>query len=143
MYDVINDRTVYYIARIRDKADRLLARELKEHGLHGLAPSHGDIMVALFKHRQLTMGDLARIIDRDKSTVTGLVDKLVRLEYLEKNPDPGDQRVQMVSLTEKGGRLIPAFITISIRLQEAFSRDLTDREKETLAGLLKKVDEAW
>ena len=143
MYDVINDRTIYYIARIKDKADRLLLRELKGHGLKGLAPSHGDIMVALFKHRELAMGDLARIIDRDKSTVTGLVDKLVRLEYLEKNPDPADQRVQIVSLTEKGSRLIPDFITISIRLQEAFSQGLTDPEKETLMGLLKKVDEGW
>ena len=136
MYNVIEDRTIFYIARISDKAGRLLVRELKKHGLRGLAPSHGDIMVALFKYRRLAMKDLARIIDRDKSTVTGLVDRLVFLEYLEKNPDPEDQRSQIVSLTEKGGRLIPTFITISIKLQEAFGQGLTDAEKETLAGLL-------
>ncbi|MFH1135794.1 MAG: MarR family transcriptional regulator [Pseudomonadota bacterium] len=143
MHNVLDDRTIYYMARISDKAGRLLVRELKRHGLHGLAPSHGDIMVALFKYRRLAMKDLARIIDRDKSTVTGLVDRLVRLEYLEKNPDPVDQRSQIVSLTDKGGRLIPTFITISIELQEAFGRGLTASEKETLAGLLRKVNDAW
>lgn len=143
MHNVIDDRTIYYIARISEKANRLLVWELKKHGLDGLAPSHGDIMVALFKYRRLAMKDLALIIDRDKSTVTGLVDKLVRLGYLEKNTDPEDQRSQVVSLTEKGGRLIPSFITISISLQEAFGRGLTEPEKVTLAELLKKVNEAW
>ena len=139
----MHDRSIYYIARINDKAHRLLVRELKNRGLKGLAPSHGDIMVALFKQRQLSMKELARAIDRDKSTVTGLVEKLARLGYLEKMADPGDQRVQIVTLTEKGGRLIPDFIRISITLQERFSRGLTEREKETLVGLLKKVNEAW
>ncbi|MBU2547221.1 MAG: MarR family winged helix-turn-helix transcriptional regulator [Proteobacteria bacterium] len=143
MYSVINDRSIFYIARISDKANRLLIRELKKHGLQGLAPSHGDIMVALFKKQKVPMKELARIIDRDKSTVTGLVDKLVRLGYLEKQADPADQRVQIVSLTEKGGRLIPDFITISITLQERFGRGLDDEEKETLVRLLKKVNDAW
>ena len=110
MYNVIEDRTIYYIARISDKAARLLTRELRERGHQGLAPSHGDIMVALFKHRRLSMKELARIIDRDKSTVTGLVDKLVRLGYLEKSGRPvGSAGAGSYRFTGKGAETDTGF----------------------------------
>ena len=141
--EAYGDRTVYLISRIREKANRLLIRELRSHNLQGIVPSHGDILVSLFLQPGLTMKGLAKKIDRDKSTVTALVDKLVRLGYVEKKVDPGDSRITLVSLTTKGLSLKPVFLEISRRLQERVYEHLTEKEKATLIDLLVKINQGW
>ncbi len=141
--EVYRDRTVYLISRIREKANRLILRELASHQLTGIVPTHGDILVALFLQPHLPMKRLAEIIDRDKSTVTALVDKLVRLGYVEKKPDPSDNRINLVCLTSKGRALMPAFLDISSKLQARVYKNLTRKEKATLIDLLAKINEDW
>ena len=143
MEEVYKDRTVYLISRIREKANRLLIRELGNHNLMGIVPSHGDILVSLFLQPRITMKRLAEMIDRDKSTVTTLVNKLVRLGYVEKTADSTDNRVTLVSLTPKGRSLKPVFLDISLKLQESVYKNLTRREKGTLIDLLAKIDLGW
>jgi len=138
-----SDRTIYLIARIREKASRLIIGELKEHNLIGIFPSHGDILVALFMNTELTMKNMSKMIDRDKSTVTTLVDKLINLGYAKKRTDPVDNRVTLVSLTERGESLKPDFLDISRKLQERVYKTLTEPEKQTLINLLRKIDTNW
>ncbi len=140
---VYRDRTIYLISRIREKANRLIIRELASHDLKGIVPTHGDILVSLFLEPRLTMKRLAEIIDRDKSTVTALVNKLVRLGYVEKMQDPNDSRTTLVCLTPAGRSLMPDFLDISRRLQARVYKNLTRKEKATLTHLLTKINEDW
>lgn len=141
--EVYRDRTVYLISRIREKANRLITRELAAHDLMGIVPTHGDILVSLFLQPRLPMKRLAEIIDRDKSTVTALVDKLVRLGYVEKKPDSNDSRITLVCLTPRGKALMPNFLDISRKLQERVYKNLNRKEKATLIELLIKINEDW
>ncbi len=141
--EVYRDRTIYLISRIREKANRLITRELAARGLSGIVPTHGDILVSLFLQPRLPMKRLAELIDRDKSTVTALVDKLVRLGYVEKEPDHSDSRVTLVCLTPRGKALIPDFLEISKQLQERVYRNLSRKERATLIELLRKINEDW
>ena len=109
----------------------------------GIFPSHGDILVALFMNTELTMKNMSKMIDRDKSTVTTLVDKLINLGYAKKRTDPVDNRVTLVSLTERGESLKPDFLDISRKLQERVYKTLTEPEKQTLINLLRKIDTNW
>ena len=107
------DFIISLIARIREKANRLITAELAARGLHGLKPIHGDLLLALFTRDQPTMKELADQVDRKKSTVTTLVDKLVHLGFAVKTRDDQDSRVYRVSLTAKGKALKPELIAIS------------------------------
>ena len=44
------DRIVSLIARIREKSNRFITAELARHGLEGLKPIHGDLLLVLFQH---------------------------------------------------------------------------------------------
>lgn len=134
------DLTIYRIARIHRKANRFLAARLKAKGLGALSPSHGDIMLALFQHRQLTMKRLAALIDRDKSTVTALVGKLEGLGYVQRYPDPLDSRISLVSLTDAGAALRTDFEAISRQLYQRAFPGLSAADRKILAGLLARVD---
>ena len=69
---------VSLISRIREKANRYIESELSARGLSGLKPIHGDLLLALFRHEEPTMKELTELVDRRKSTVTTLVEKLVQ-----------------------------------------------------------------
>lgn len=127
------------ISKIREKAGRFIVSEMAKHGLDGMATSHGDILYALYQTPRLTMAEIAKKIGKDKSTVTALVEKLVRLGYLTKNRDIGDTRVVYVTLTSKGYELKPQFEAISGQLLDVFYTDVTEAEQEELLRILQKI----
>lgn len=127
------------ISKIRESANRFIIAEMDKWGIEGLAPSHGDILVALLKVERLTMKELAEKIDKDKSTVTVLVDKLIKQGYVEKTRDIEDSRVVFVTLTRSGKALKPMFDTISEELLSVVYKDIQQSEKEELISTLTKI----
>lgn len=108
-------------------------------GLEDIATSHGDILYSLFQTPKLTMAEIARRIGRDKSTVTALVDKLVKLGYVYKERSLEDTRVVYVTLTARGNELKPIFEEISQVIMKAFYQNITENEKGQLTKVLNKV----
>jgi len=107
--------------------------------MSGLAPSHGAILFELFQSEAISMKEIARRINRDKSTVTALVKKLVAQGYVETERDPGDSRVTLVRLTEEGRRLRPGFDDISRILLEQVYTGYSTREKGALISGLERL----
>lgn len=127
------------IAKIREKTNRFIVLEMSKNGINDIVTSHGDIIYALLKNQRLTMAEIAEKIDRDKSTVTALVDKLVRLGYVTKQRDTQDTRVVYVSLTDKGIKLKPIFEAVSNDVLYTFYNGISEKEKEELLRILTKI----
>jgi MarR family transcriptional regulator, organic hydroperoxide resistance regulator len=134
------DQIISLISTIREKANRFIVQEMTSRGITGLVPSHGNILVFLFKNTTLTMKDLASMIGKDKSTITALVDKLVALGYVEKKKDEFDNRVVLVNLTEKGEALKPSFAEISNSLLSNVYDGISEEEKVQLVAILSKIE---
>ena len=103
-------------ARVREKANEFIIRELKKMGVLGIAPSHGDILITLMLKGPMKMKDMADSIHRKKNTITTLVDKLIALDYVEKLADEKDSRIKMITLTVKGRSLETVKVIILILL---------------------------
>ncbi|HPQ44166.1 MAG TPA: MarR family transcriptional regulator [Syntrophales bacterium] len=131
------------ISQIREKANRFLIGELKRHDMTGLAPSHGDILWVLFTQGALSMKALAKLIDRDKSTVTALINKLISLGYVQKQQDIADSRVTIISLTKEGSDLKDDLIEISQNLIAKVYQTLSEDEQDVLIELLTKINGNW
>jgi DNA-binding MarR family transcriptional regulator len=131
---------ISYISKIREKVNRLIEAEMTRNGLEGIVTSHGDIIYALFYQQRMTMAEIAGKIGRDKSTVTALVDKLVKFGYVVKERDVQDTRVIFVSLTNKGQELKPTFEAISDKVLGTFYSGVSETEKTELADILDKID---
>lgn len=131
---------ISFISKIREKVNRYIVSEMAKHGIDGIATSHGDIIYALFKTPRLTMADISKRIHKDKSTVTALVEKLVRLGYVIKERDKEDARVVYVALTPKGRELEPIFESISKQMLDQFYFNVSEKEKDVLLSILKKID---
>ncbi len=130
---------VSLISKIRNKANRLVVAELHARHIKGLSPSHGDILFFLFQSESSTMLELAKRIDRDKSTITALVKKLVAMGYVETARSESDGRVTLVRLTEKGRQLKPAFDEISHTLLERIYGSCSAQEREVIVSALERL----
>lgn len=127
------------ISKVRESANKFITNEMYNWGIKGLAPSHGDILFALLNNEKLTMKELAEKIDKDKSTVTVLVNKLIEQGYALKTRDVEDSRVVFVTLTEKGKELKPMFDSISQNLLSVVYKGISQNEREELLKTLIKI----
>ncbi len=129
------------LSKIRMQANKFIIGKMADYGVYELAPSHGDIIFTLLNTEKITMKDLANSIKKDKSTVTVLVEKLVRLGYIRKERDAADNRITYLSLTEKGKDLKPMFEDISESLFKTVYHNIQKEEQEALMQSLEKINQ--
>ncbi len=127
------------VSKIHEKGNRFIVEELKNNGAERLAPSHGDILVCLYKNGKMTMKDIANCIHRTKPTVTVLVDKLEKLGYLKREASDEDNRSTNIVLTQKGEDFKVTFEKISEELNEMLYKNLSPEESKLIEELLRKI----
>lgn len=129
------------IAKIHNNANKLIIEELKKHNLDGLAPSHGDILVLLYeKEEGVPMNKISASINKDKSTITALINKLLKMELIEKIKCEKDSRSSIIKLSKKGLKTKPIIKdTISTKLLDITYKGFSEKEKELVVNLLERI----
>ncbi|MFD1696429.1 GNAT family N-acetyltransferase [Roseibium aestuarii] len=64
--------------------------------------SHHAILMALLRHGPLSIGSLALALRQSQPGVSRMTSKLLALGLVEKQPDPQDQRISRMALTDAG-----------------------------------------
>ena len=134
-----NDLILFTIGRISERAKSFLTAELRERGMGELGVSHTEILGILTRLERVQLKDLVDLIGKDKSTITALAKKLLRMGLVKKAADPADSRVSYLSLTAKGRELEAPIMAISRRLREKAYRGLSENERKELIRLLAKL----
>ncbi|MBS4538629.1 MarR family transcriptional regulator [Clostridium sp. D2Q-11] len=133
---------VYFISKTKKRMTQFIEDKLREKGIKDLVPSHGNILTVLYENNgRLTMKEISRLIGKDKSTVTALVNKLLNLEYIEKEKSLKDKRVTYITLTEKGKNIEEVFKSISGEIYQTAYKGFSEEEKEIFLQLLKKIND--
>ena len=117
-----------------------IAEKMVEKGLDGLSASHAEILYYLLREGALKMRVISERINKDKSTVTALINKLIKLGYVNRKPCSNDSRVVFIDLTQKGADLAPVFQDISSNLMVDFFKPFSKKELYTMHELLSKID---
>lgn len=133
------ERTLSLMAKIHDRGNRFLIEKLEANGAGSLVPSHGDILALLYMHEPLTMKEIAEKIHKTKATVTVLVDKLEKMDFVKREVSAADSRYTYISLTQKGRGFQTVFNNISTELNTMLHQNLTAEEISVLTALLQKM----
>lgn len=132
--------SISLLSQIHSMAADFLILRLKERGLPDFSSSHGNILFQLCKNGRMTMGGLARSINRDKSTATVLVRKLESAGLVVALADEADRRSRILCLTEKGTQYTQALEDISRELIATFYKDFSDDERRCFFGFLERIE---
>ncbi|MEX1376399.1 MAG: MarR family transcriptional regulator [Eubacteriales bacterium] len=128
------------VSSLRHSMNEYLVQQMRKAGWNEISPSHGGIIYALLKNEVLSMKEIAQRVKRDPSTVTTLVNKLVKLGYAEYKRNPDDMRSKQVSLTAKGKELYNDFNQISMELTSALVEGLDDSDIDVFMNIMKKME---
>jgi DNA-binding MarR family transcriptional regulator len=77
------------------------------------------------------------------AAMTNRIDRLERMELVQRRPDPGDRRQVQVELTERGRALIDAAFPQLIAEDERLLQALPASDRAALTALLRTVLTAW
>ncbi len=123
--------------------NKKLLRENDLYKLDDLYPSHVQILLLLAKNKQLTMSEISREIHVINSNLTPLVDRLIKLGYLKRQPSKKDRRVVHISLTASGKKQVEKHKQYAVAyLKEQFDT-LEDAQLEALELHLKGINDIF
>jgi DNA-binding MarR family transcriptional regulator len=90
----------------------------------------------------ITVSRLAELARVRKQSMAQAVDQLERTGYVERRPNPQDQRSQLVFLTERGASVPPITHTAAERVEQRWAQLTSPAEFEALrAALLRLLTE--
>lgn len=135
------NNSISLLSRIHTKTADFLLKKLSEEGLSDFASSHGNILFQLSVNEKLSMGDLAHKINRDKSTTTVLVRKLIKEGLIIEQINESDKRNKFISLTEKGNQYNKLTSALSSQLLSTFYNGFTEEEKNQFLSFLQRIDQ--
>lgn len=120
----------------RDLAYNLLELEFHQIDMHGLAPSHAEIILFLQSGGRKTMQEIARHIQRDKSTLTVLINKLERKGFVKRVPGLADRRKTYIEPQASCAIVEKEIKKIYNKVNRLLVKDLSASDKKSLAKLL-------
>ncbi len=135
----LDSNIISRISHIHSECAEFLRAELNKKGLPNLASSHGYILFLLSKEKNLSMQQISKKINRDKSTTTVLIKKLEKLNLVKSTLSLQDSRIKLIELTSQGKTYNEQTLQISNELKEKFFKNLSAEEIASLENTLSKI----
>ena len=93
----------------------------------------------LYDSSRATPGELADALTMTRGAISKIIDKLESKGWIRSRIKPEDNRVQLLSLTAAGRRIVPELVEIADRNDDRFFASLDPGERQTLRRLLGKL----
>ena len=125
-----------------DRASRLTTlnfnKNLKENNIILTAEQWG-IINFLLEEDGINQNQIGKLINKDHTCVSRLVDTLIKKGIIEKNASIEDKRVNLIYLTETGKELRDNIVgTVEHSLDKVF-QNVSEEEKEIFSIVLDKI----
>jgi DNA-binding MarR family transcriptional regulator len=104
-----------------------------------LTPSQVHVLLWLGKDGTLAMGELARRLGVTEKTITGLVDRIERLGYLQRERVAPDRRVVRCRLTPEGLKMYEQLDQSLLEATELMLALLDDEDRKALFRIVENL----
>ncbi|MCW8330956.1 MarR family transcriptional regulator [Photobacterium sp. SDRW27] len=121
---------------IANQASKMFEAELKKQGLTiALWPT----LMCLWEEEGVTQSDISKKSKVENSTTTRTLDKLEKLELVERQPDPNSRRSFRIYLTDEGRALKERLLPIPVAVNKELLSSLEPDEQKEMIRLLQKM----
>lgn len=106
---------------------------------YDLKPGQAGILVVLSLDGEMSQRELAERLNLTPPSITAAIQKMEKMDYIKRTPDPHDQRVLRLSLTEKSRAYLEHIKEVSRQIEERIYKGMNTEEKLLLRRLLTQV----
>lgn len=107
-----------------------------------ILPGQSKVLQCLNIYGALSPKEIGQYCKIDKSTTTSLINKMLKMDYIQKEASLSDKRSFVLYLTDLGKQKAKESIRFCHEVNQKALRQLTQEEKKQLFILLHKVNES-
>jgi DNA-binding MarR family transcriptional regulator len=133
-----NEMPGHLARRFQQIAVAVFLAEVEDAGFD-LTPVQYAALAAIRTNPAIDQATLAGLIAYDRTTITGVVDRLVQKGLLVRRASKRDRRARELQITEDGQRTLRAITPAVESAQRIMLRGLTEKEGDELMRLLRKA----
>ena len=121
------------------KASQKHAAIFLKHMPDQLTPTQWAALVKIAEMKSVSQNQLGRETAMDVATIKGVVDRLIKREFVTTRADPDDSRKNLIEITKTGKAFIKMSLPKATIITEETLKKLTTGERQILAELLRKL----
>ncbi|MFZ5643230.1 MAG: MarR family winged helix-turn-helix transcriptional regulator [Bacillota bacterium] len=126
----------FKLSKVMRKVQRYYENNLSSFGV---TPVQFYVLSALWENDGVKFKDLARSLNMDGSTLTGILDRMERLELVERRDDPEDRRSLLIFLKEKAKEKRTEMTSLADSLNEGIKEKFSEEEFKTFMKVLDQL----
>ena len=135
------DRLIFLISKVCQKLIINLQKAFSESGVE-VTPIQVMLLFFLQKNDGSSLTQISQGLMLENPTVTGLIDRLEKLDYVKRSDHPDDRRVYLVHITEKGKKVankaLPIIKKLNEEIKKGYSKGEIENFKKVLIGAFNK-----
>jgi DNA-binding MarR family transcriptional regulator len=132
MYDI--EKSIgFLLAKAHQRGWALFSEEINRYEL---TPPQFSVLAFLWQQDGLTQTELSEKTQIDRTTLGGLIDRLEKMEMVQRRAHPHDRRAHLVCLTEKGHKQSGELSALATRVLDRFVDGLSHQDQQELARML-------
>lgn len=138
MFDL--DKCLAFVTNIASKtlSESLNNRLMK----YDVTKSQWIAMYYINRDEFLTQKDLAKLMGSSQPTITGVLDRLEKQDFIERIEDDQDKRKKVLVLTDKGKETNKKLTKIAEDFKNACLKDVNKKDQDTFLFVLDKMVES-
>lgn len=134
---ISNKGIIFQLIGVTVKHRKIMQHYLDETGVYQ-AQHH--LLMRISHNPNASQKEIARSMDVSAATIAVSLKKLEKGGYINKVMDEGDNRLNQITITEKGNRVVTQSKQIFEATDQRVFEGFTEEEKQTLSSLLHKLN---
>ena len=127
------------LSQVHQVCARVWNKILRENNMADLEGARGRVIFALWGKDGVPIKTLCEKTSLDKSTLTGIIDRLERDGYIERKPSLTDKRSTLITLTGKEQEFSSHVQKVSNQMNKIFYNGFSDEEITQFDSMLQRI----
>lgn len=112
--------------------------KLQENGIN-ITPEQYLVMDILWEKPSISQQNIADIIQKDKNSVTKIIDSLEKKNLVIRVVDKNDRRINKIELTEEGSALEKITTEVAINFMNDVVKNIDTKDLDTFVNVMRQI----
>jgi len=127
------------VITVRQTMNQLAQQKIKDLHDREITYEMLQVLMVLWKKNQVNQQEVANTVQKNKASLTPLIDNLVKKKLVTRSEDPRDRRNKIISLTPTGNRYKDKFAPMMTEMYTLIKANIPDEKLRQTARLLLAV----